>query len=112
MWLLRKIRYPFDMIVLMLTPACERIVREASEHMDGAPLTGFQRFYIEIHMMCCKICDNYINNVRTLRQALRRLTGRADPEENSSEEPTALGQGLADSARDRMIEHLKKHKGG
>jgi hypothetical protein len=107
--ILSFLRTPLDWMVVMMTPACDRIVREASEHLDGLELTRYQRFYIQIHMICCQVCDDYIQNVRILGRALGRIAGRAASEQTPDSEPAPVGPGLTDSARNRMIEHLKKH---
>ncbi len=111
MRVLRLLRMPFDWLIVMLTPACDRIVREASDQLDGVEATRWQRFYIQIHLMCCKVCDDYVRNIRTLGRALRRLAGRAnlDDDRPAAEEPAPVGPGLSDSARDRLIAHLKRH---
>ncbi|MCR9142532.1 MAG: hypothetical protein NXI24_09795 [bacterium] len=110
------LRWPLDMMVVMITPTCSRIVREASENEDGAQPSGFQRFYIQIHMMCCRVCDNYIRNVRVLGQALERISGQSvKPDarpDAEAELPADLGPGLSESARNRLVEHLKNHRPG
>ncbi len=91
-----------DMMVLMVTPACEEITHVLSESLDE-PVPWYRRFYLKPHLLCCHWCSNYFKNIKVLREAMHRYADKIEAGD-ASHLP-----GLPADARARIIESLRKH---
>jgi len=83
-----------------LSPNCREAVRLQSEAMDHS-LTFTQRVGLRIHLLLCKWCRRYGNQIRFLRAASRQV-----PEKPS--DPASAG--MSPEARDRIRQSLDRER--
>ena len=60
----------------MLT--CKDVAYLASKALD-APITWRQRWGIRLHLLFCRLCRRYVQNLDVLNRALRRASDRNQP---------------------------------
>jgi len=65
---------------------CKDVTRLASQAMDR-PLPWSTRFNLQLHYWICEACARYRDQLRTVRQALRRSPEQDHPNETSSPSP-------------------------
>jgi hypothetical protein len=85
--------------LIRVTPTCQEMTRLLSDAMDR-PLPWNTRVKMRLHFLICKWCERYKNQLRFLREAVRR-----HPEQISSDDvatPT-----LSSDAKDRLKSRLR-----
>ena len=79
--------------------SCKETTELASKALDTSlPLK--QRIQVRLHLFMCKICSEYVKQLRFLKRVMEDYDHRMD-----------IGQteGLSDEARERIRSHLKQH---
>jgi len=54
--------------------SCREISRLVSESLDRS-LTWRERFWLKLHLWRCGPCGNFAGQMRTMREAMRKLAG-------------------------------------
>ncbi|MBD0316381.1 MAG: zf-HC2 domain-containing protein [Nitrospiraceae bacterium] len=86
--------------LIRVTPTCQEMTRLLSDEMDR-PLPWKTRAKMRLHFLICKWCERYKNQLRFLRQAVRR-----HPEQISSDDPATPS--LSSEAKDRLKRTLRE----
>ena len=55
-----------------MLPNCKQIAEQASENID-TPLTGMARFKHKIHLLMCKHCERYVNQLELSSKTIASL---------------------------------------
>lgn len=83
-------------ITAKTTPTCEVISKKISESMDHS-LSPLERLQIRFHILGCKFCERYRNQLLSIRRMLLKL------EEGAAEEK------LPDEIKIKMKCAIKEH---
>ncbi len=83
-------------VVTWLIPPCREVVRWASQDLDGQ-LRWHQRARIQLHLLMCRLCRRYQQQLIALRAALR-----SDPERLAD-----AAQQLSPEAKQQIKDALK-----
>ncbi|HJS66364.1 MAG TPA: hypothetical protein VJ760_03430 [Nitrospiraceae bacterium] len=67
-------------ILARITPPCKEVAYLASQAMDR-PLPWLARLNLQLHYWICEACARYRDQLRTVRQVLRRSTD-TDPDQS------------------------------
>src|SRR3712207_4203057 len=86
--------------LIRVTPTCQEMTRLLSDELDR-PLPWRTRVEMRLHFLICKWCERYKNQLRFLRQAVRR-----HPEQISSDAPATPS--LSSEAKDRLKRTLRE----
>jgi hypothetical protein len=86
--------------LIRVTPTCREMTRLLSDAMDR-PLPWRTRVMMRLHFLICKWCERYRNQLRFLRQAVRRHPEQASPD--APDAPT-----LSSGAKDRLKRTLRE----
>jgi DNA-binding FrmR family transcriptional regulator len=89
----------FNYWVWHYLPPCKEIVKLITAAEDGK-LSLWKRLIMKIHIRACASCENFLNQLKFLRRAVR--TG---DEKLLTEEDTSVK--LSDEARERIKNKLK-----
>ena len=84
-----------DKLVSLLSPSCRQASRLQSESLDRS-LTFFESIGLRLHLVLCKWCRRYGEQIKFLR--------RAAPQSEQHAAPTA---GLSPEARERIKQKLQ-----
>jgi hypothetical protein len=90
----------FAALLRALSPNCKQASRLQSEALDHK-LPFLQRVGLRIHLLICKWCRRYGQQLRFLRKAAH---------EHPDEQIKPADQNLSASARDRIKERLRAEK--
>ncbi|MCF7805347.1 MAG: zf-HC2 domain-containing protein [Candidatus Marinimicrobia bacterium] len=71
-------------VIDKLTPSCEIISQQISRSMDS-PLSLKERMQVRVHLMACKLCTRYRNQLLAIRQKIRDQTEAWDADSDISE---------------------------
>ncbi len=94
-------RGPIAQFLIKYTPRCEEVTRLHSESLDR-PLPLRKRIGIKLHFLICIWCEQYLKQLRFIRQAVRRHQDRLEGQDGSSA-PT-----LSSDAKDRIKRALER----
>jgi hypothetical protein len=72
--------------IARMTPACKDITHVASQSLDRS-LPWSTRLKLQLHYRICEACARYRDQLRVVRQALRRSTGQDHADKSSSSAP-------------------------
>lgn len=86
--------------LIRVTPSCREMTRLLSDAMDR-PLPWKTRVKMRVHFLICKWCERYKNQLRFLREAVRR-----HPEQISSDDVATPR--LSSDAKDRLKSRLRE----
>lgn len=86
--------------LIRVTPTCREMTRLLSDAMDR-PLPLKTRVKMRLHFLICKWCERYKNQLRFLRQAVRR-----HPEQIGSD--NLATPSLSSDAKDRLKRTLRE----
>ncbi|HZW35450.1 MAG: zf-HC2 domain-containing protein [Deltaproteobacteria bacterium] len=84
--------------------SCKDVTQLLSQSMD-APLPAGKRIGVRFHLLICKFCVRYRQQLLLIREAARRLAGAADLPQGSA------GENLSAEARDRIKKSLRSRSG-
>src|ERR1041384_3569390 len=87
-------------VVSKLSPCCKQASRLQSEAMDR-PLSFFERFGLQIHLLLCRWCRRYGQQLRFLRKAAHQCANH-DQSESAHK--------LSPEARERIKQKLQSTK--
>ncbi|MBS1272379.1 MAG: hypothetical protein MAGBODY4_01524 [Candidatus Marinimicrobia bacterium] len=71
-------------VIDTLTPSCEVISQQISRSMDES-LTLRERLQVKLHLMACKFCYRYRDQLLAIRQKIREQTEEWDADSAISE---------------------------
>lgn len=63
-----------------MLPNCKQISEQASENID-TPLTGMAWFKHKVHLLMCKHCGRYVNQLELSSETVRSLDNQVPPNE-------------------------------
>ena len=92
------------MIITLLahiTPPCKDVAHLASQALDR-PLPWSTRFNLQLHYWICEACARYRDQLRTLRQVLRRSPEQDHTHEISSPSPATKAR-LTEAFRAKRV---------
>ncbi len=73
-------------LLARITPPCKEVTHLASQAMDR-PLPWSTRLNLQLHYWICEACARYRDQLRTVRQVLRRSPEQDHTNETSSPSP-------------------------
>jgi len=73
-------------LLARITPPCKDVTHLASQAMDR-PLPWSTRLNLQLHYWICEACARYRDQLRTVRQVLRRSPEQDHTNETSSPSP-------------------------
>jgi len=85
-----------------LTPSCEIISQQISRSMDE-PLTMRERVQVKLHLMACKLCVRYRDQLLAIRKRIREQPEEWDADSDVSEFrlPPEKREQIKEKLRDR-----------
>ena len=84
-----------------LRPSCKEVTHLASDSMDR-PLGALERVGMKLHLLVCKWCARYYQQIRALHEAFRR--------HGLSVSEIEQGVNLPAQAKERIKETLHQHR--
>jgi 3-methyladenine DNA glycosylase AlkC len=75
-----------------MTPPCKDVTHLASQAMDR-PLPWSTRLNLQLHYWICEACARYRDQLRTVRQVLRRSTDTTGSQKPESSLPALAAKG-------------------
>lgn len=63
-----------------MLPNCKQIAEQASENLDS-PLTGMAWFKHKVHLLMCKHCARYVDQLELSKKTVSSLDGHVVPNE-------------------------------
>lgn len=85
-----------------LTPSCQIISQQISRSMDE-PLTRWERFQVKLHLVACKLCTLYRDQLLAIRKMIREQTEEQDANSKLSDFR------LSPEKREQLKEKLRDH---
>jgi hypothetical protein len=73
-------------LLARITPSCKDVTYLASQAMDR-PLSWSTRLHLQLHYWICEACARYRDQLRTVRQVLRRSTSTAQGQKSEPSSP-------------------------
>ncbi len=71
-------------VIDKLTPSCEIISKQISRSMDE-PLTMRERVQVKLHLMACKLCVRYRDQLLAIRKKIRDHVDEWEENSDASE---------------------------
>lgn len=100
MELIRRAVTGLKKVIRTLSPNCRETSRLQAEQLDR-PLSRFQRFGLQIHLLLCRWCRRYGTQLRFLRRVAREPEPRNSHADNVS---------LSPEARERLKRAMREHE--
>lgn len=91
---------PIANFLIKYTPRCEEVTRLHSESLDR-PLPLQKRIGIKLHFLICIWCEQYLKQLRFVRDAVRQHPDRLEGQDGSS------APSLSQAAKDRIKRALE-----
>ena len=89
---------------MLIIPSCRDTSRLVSESMDRR-LPFFKRLLVRVHLLKCKYCRRFEQQLRHIRTLSRHLGENPEPLDDPS-------IALTDEARERIRESVRTHSAG
>ena len=64
-----------------MLPNCKQIAEQASQHLD-TPLTGMAWLKMQIHLLMCKHCSRYSEQIGLSSQTVEAIDNEIEPNES------------------------------
>jgi len=63
-----------------MLPNCKQIAEQASENID-TPLTGMAWVKLKLHLLICKHCNRYVNQIELSSKTVEAMNTDCEPNE-------------------------------